>query len=76
MCGSTSAAPSPGVSRSRFSDVFADDDMVDRRAQQPIAAAAGGCTASFDAARRWIETAAQKGHFALNYGPRRRMRRP
>ena len=44
--------------------------------QQPIAAAAGGCTASFDAARRSIETAAQKGHFALNYGPRRRMRRP
>jgi hypothetical protein len=49
--------------------------MIDRRHQQPITAAAGGCTASFDAARCSIETGAQKGHFALNYGPRRRISR-
>ena len=68
-CGSTSAAPSPGVSRSRFSDVFADGDMVDRRHQQPITAAADGCTASFGAAPCSIETAAQKGHFAGSSWP-------
>jgi hypothetical protein len=50
--------------------------MVDRRHQRPITAAGGECTASFDAARCSIETAAQKGHFALNYRQRRRIRRP
>lgn len=64
MCGSTCAAPSSGVSRFRFSDVFADGDPVDRRDQQPITALTGGCTASFEAAHSSTETAAEYGHFA------------
>jgi hypothetical protein len=50
--------------------------MVDHRHQQPITAAAGGCTASFDAARCSIENSAQKRQFALNYRQRCRIRRP
>jgi hypothetical protein len=37
--------------------------MVDRRHQQPITVAAGGCTASFDVASCSIETAVQKRYF-------------